>query len=151
MNSQTIAQDLTQALNLRNSKKRTAEDGDPNTENSAKRARTGGKEDSDIDSIPMLGSDGEKEPRKKELEDTRLLCGFLNETARSQGKILIGIGQKYKGLIGAKEYDLLKEKCKKISNQRVLWFEAFFHLTQMKERYSKSTKIQKSRMKSHRF
>ncbi len=63
----------------------------------------------------MLGSDGEKEPRKKELEDTRLLCGFLNETARSQGKILVGIGQKYKGLIGAKEYDLLKEKCKEIS------------------------------------
>lgn len=38
-----------------------------------------------------------------------------------------------------------KNSVKKPRNQRVLWFEATFHLTQMKERYSKPSKNQKSR------
>jgi hypothetical protein len=100
-----------------NLKRRIIEDEDSNPEISVKKARTEGKEENDIDIIPMLLSEDEKEPEPKsrELEDTRLVCEFLYETARNQGKILVGLGQQYKGLMGAKEYAILKEKCKEIS------------------------------------
>lgn len=100
-----------------NFKRRFVEDKDSNSEMSAKKSRTGSKKEDDIDIIPTLSSEDEKEPEPKsqELEDTRLVCEFLYETARKQGKLLVGIGQQCKELVGAKEYAILKEKCKEIS------------------------------------
>lgn len=82
-----------------------------------KRTRIEGKEGDDIDVIPMLVSEDEnKEPEPaQELEDTRLMCEFLYETARNQGKILVDLGQQYKEVIGVKEYTILKKKCREIS------------------------------------
>jgi len=82
-----------------------------------KRTCIEGKEGDDIDVIPMLVSEDEnKEPEPaQELEDTRLMCEFLYETARNQGKILVDLGQQYKEVIGVKEYTILKKKCREIS------------------------------------
>jgi hypothetical protein len=129
--SYNLIQDLD---NLRNSKKRTVEDKNSDIENSnqAKKACIDDEEkNSDIDMISTISSEDEKNSKfkaekllinsrvlqehQKALKNTRLLCGFLYGTAKSQGKILVDVAQKYKGLIGTKEYAHLKEQCKETS------------------------------------
>ena len=98
-------------------KRRIRGNEDSNPRNSPKNARTKGLEE-DFDIIPVLSSEDEGpelNPESRELKDTRLLCEFLFEVARNQGEILVGMGQRYKELLGAEDYSTLKERCKGIS------------------------------------
>lgn len=63
-----------------------------------KKPRIEGKEDEDIDIIPMMDSEDEKEPKAtRELKDTRLICKFLYRIAKDQGQILVDLGNRYRG------------------------------------------------------
>jgi hypothetical protein len=106
---------LTSIFNqISNIKRRIIENENSNFEISAKKTRTEDKKN-DIDIIFMLNFEDEKKPKSKKLKDIRLVCEFLYEIARNQEKILVDLDQQYKGLMRAKEYGILKEKCQEIS------------------------------------
>lgn len=126
-----LLQDLNiQKARLNEKRKRIAEE-NSNIENFKKIRVDYKKKESDIDIISMLSFEDEKESKSKtqKLEDIKLLCEFLYEIARNQGKILVDLDQQHKELMKAKEYAVVKEKCKKISKSTsaMIWcFLSFY-------------------------
>jgi hypothetical protein len=106
---------LTSIFNqISNIKRRIIEDENSNLEISAKKTYTEDKKN-DIDIILMLNFEDEKKSKSQKLKDIRLVCEFLYEIVRNQGKILVDLDQQYKKLMRAKKYDILKKKCQEIS------------------------------------